>query len=131
MWSTDHLRQLKEVTNHKVAWDGYEFVWEVKLDNKWRRHYIRNFEDYNTPISFIHFNLGRWNNQYIERQNKYLKSMKADLDIEIKITAISRESNLRTKQKIQEIINLKPNISNRDISGILGVTIRTVERHRK
>lgn len=131
MWSTDHLRQLKEVTNHKVTWDGYEFVWEVKLDNKWRRHYIRNFEDYNTPISFIHFNLGRWNNQYIERQNKYLKSMKADLDIEIKITAISRESNLRTKQKIQEIINLKPNISNRDISGILGVTIRTVERHRK
>ena len=93
MWSIEHLNQLKELTNHRVVWDKYEFVWQVKLDGKWQRHYIRNFNNYNTPMSWI--------------------------------------SNVRTKQKIKEIINLKPSISNKDIADVLGVTIRTVERHKK
>ena len=130
MWKTEHLKQLKEVTNHKVIYDGYEFVWMSKIDNKWSRHYISNFKDYNTPISWMHFNLSRWNNEYISRQSKYLKTMKADLEVEIKITEISREANVKTKQKILEIINLKPSISNKDIAQVLGVTIRTVERHK-
>ena len=130
MFSLEHLSQIKEITNHRVIWDGYEFVWEVRLDNTWQRHYVRNFDNYNTPMSWIFFNLSRWNNEYNTRSAKYLKEMKAELDVEIKITEISRESNVRTKQKIREIINLKPSISNKEIADILGVTIRTVERHK-
>ena len=130
MWSIEHLNQLKELTNHRVVWDKYEFVWQVKLDGKWQRHYIRNFNNYNTPMSWIFFNISKWNNEYNNRRTKYLKDMKANLEIEIKITEISRESNVRTKQKIKEIINLKPSISNKDIADVLGVTIRTVERHK-
>ena len=131
MWSIEHLNQLKELTNHRVVWDKYEFVWQVKLDGKWQRHYIRNFNNYNTPMSWIFFNISKWNNEYNNRRTKYLKDMKANLEVEIKITEISRESNVRTKQKIKEIINLKPSISNKDIADVLGVTIRTVERHKK
>tara|TARA_R110002012_G_scaffold3900_1_gene18083 strand:- start:304 stop:699 length:396 start_codon:yes stop_codon:yes gene_type:complete len=131
MWSIEHLNQLKELTNHRVVWDKYEFVWQVKLDGKWQRHYIRNFNNYNTPMSWIFFNISKWNNEYNNRRTKYLKDMKANLEIEIKITEISRESNVRTKQKIKEIINLKPSISNKDIADVLGVTIRTVERHKR
>lgn len=130
MWSIEHLNQLKELTNHRVVWDKYEFVWQVKLDGEWQRHYIRNFNNYNTPMSWIFFNISKWNNEYNNRRTKYLKDMKANLEIEIKITEISRESNVRTKQKIKEIINLKPSISNKDIADVLGVTIRTVERHK-
>ena len=82
-------------------------------------------------MSWIFFNISKWNNEYNNRRTKYLKDMKANLEIEIKITEISRESNVRTKQKIKEIINLKPSISNKDIADVLGVTIRTVERHKK
>tara|TARA_R110002020_G_scaffold373570_1_gene585088 strand:+ start:254 stop:649 length:396 start_codon:yes stop_codon:yes gene_type:complete len=131
MWSIEHLNQLKELTNHRVVWDKYEFVWQVKLDGKWQRHYIRNFNNYNTPMSWIFFNISKWNNEYNNRRTKYLKDMKSNLEIEIKITEISRESNVRTKQKIKEIINLKPSISNKDIADVLGVTIRTVERHKR
>jgi len=129
-WKTSHLRDLKEITNHKVIYDGYEFVWMSKIANKWNRHYIANFIDYNTPMSWIHFNLTVWNNEYIKRQQDYVRNMKKDLEIDIKITEISRESSIRTKEKIREIIELKPNISNKEISEILGVTIRTVERHK-
>jgi len=130
-WTTEHLRDLKEVTNHKVIYDRYEFVWMSKIDNKWSRHYIANFKDYKTPMSWIHFNLTVWNNEYIKRQSKYLRDMKNDLEVDVKITEISRESSVRTKEKIREIIELKPNISNKQISEILGVTIRTIERHKK
>ena len=130
-WSTEHLKQLKEITNHKVIYDGYEFIWMSKLDNEWSRHYVANFDNYNKPMSWIYFNISIWDNEYRNRQANYLKDMMKDLDVEIKITEISREANVRTKNKIKEILQLKPNMSNRDIADILGVTIRTVERHKK
>lgn len=129
-WSTEHLKQLKEITNHKVIYDGYEFVWMSKIDNKWDRQYIENFTDYNTPMSWIHFCIDKWSKEYNSRPHKYIKDMQTDLEIEIKIREISREANIRTKNKIKEILKLKPTMSNKEISDILGVTIRTVERHR-
>tara|TARA_R110002153_G_scaffold5900_7_gene27286 strand:- start:98 stop:499 length:402 start_codon:yes stop_codon:yes gene_type:complete len=130
-WNTEHLMQLKEITNHKVIYDGYEFVWMVRLDGNWIRRYVRNFSDYNTPISWIHFNLSRWGNEYVSRRSEYLKEMKSNLEADIKIAEISREANVTTKQKVLEVINLKPKISSKEIADILGVTVRSVERHRK
>ena len=131
MWSTEHLKELKELTNHKVIWDGYEYVWMSKRDNKGQRHYVRNFDNYNTPMSWIFFNLSKWNNEDNERSKQYLKKMQLDLETEVKITEISREASIKTKEKIHRVHKLIDNISNKEISDILGVTIRTIERHRK
>tara|TARA_R110000796_G_scaffold214512_1_gene330469 strand:- start:155 stop:556 length:402 start_codon:yes stop_codon:yes gene_type:complete len=130
-WNTEHLMQLKEITNHKVIYDGYEFVWMVRLDGNWIRRYVRNFSDYNTPISWIHFNLSRWGNEYVSRRSEYLKEMRSNLEADIKIAEISREANVTTKQKVLEVINLKPKISSKEIADILDITVRSVERHRK
>jgi len=130
-WSDNHLKQLKDITNHKVIYDGYEFVWMSKLDGNWNRHYVRNFTNYNKPMSWIHVSIYKGNKEYKNRYSKYLEDMRRSLEIDIRIQEISRVANIKTKQKIQEILNLKPDINNKDISDILGVTIRTVERHRK
>ena len=130
-WSDNHLKQLKDITNHKVIYDGYEFVWMSKLDGNWNRHYVRNFTNYNKPMSWIHVSIYKLNKEYKNRYSKYLEDMRRSLEIDIRIQEISRVANIKTKQKIQEILNLKPDINNKDISDILGVTIRTVERHRK
>ena len=82
-------------------------------------------------MSWIHTNTYRWNKEYKNRYSEYLEDMRRSLEIDIRIKEISRVANIKTKQKIQEILNLKPDIENKDISDILGVTIRTVERHRK
>ena len=129
-WSTEDLMHLKEVTNHNIFYDGYEFVWMIKLNGEWNRHYISNFEDYDKPMSWIHYNTYKWDKEYKERQAKYLEDMRKSLDIDIKIREISREVNVKTKQKVLEVISLKPNISNKEISDILDVTVRSVERHR-
>ena len=130
-WNTEDLMHLKELTNHKVIYDGYEFVWMSKLYGEWNRHYVNNFEDYNKPMSWIHHNIYNWGKEYRERQAKYLEDMRKSLDIDIKIREISREANIKTKQKVLEVISLRPSISNKEISDILDVTIRSVERHRK
>jgi hypothetical protein len=129
-WTDIHLKQLKEITNHKVTYDGYEFVWMSRIDGKWSRHYIDNFNNYKKPMSWIHTNIYRWNKEYKNRYSEYLADMRRSLEIDVRIKEISRVANIKTKQKILEILNLKPNINNKDISDILGVTIRTVERHR-
>lgn len=123
--------QLKELTNHKIIYDGYEFVWMVQLDSSWVRRYVCNFTDYNKPMSWIHHNIYVWGKEYRDRQAEYLENMRKKLEVDVKITEISREANRKTKQKVLEIINLRPDISNKDIAELLDITIRSVERHRK
>ena len=130
-WSTEDLMYLKEMINHKVIYDGYEFVWMHKLYGEWNRHYVSNFEDYNKPMSWIHHNVYNWGKEYRQRHAKYLDDMRNQLDIDVKIREISREANIKTKQKVLEVISLRPDISNKEISDILDVTVRSVERHRK
>tara|TARA_R110002050_G_scaffold278983_1_gene425309 strand:+ start:99 stop:509 length:411 start_codon:yes stop_codon:yes gene_type:complete len=129
-WTTEQLRNLKEVTNHKVIYDGYEFVWMSKPEDKWLRHYISNFEDYNKPMSWIHHHTYNWGVEYRARQAKYLEDMRRSLDVDVKIRAISKEATIKTKEKIMEILQLKPSISNKDIAEVLGVTVKSVEYHK-
>tara|TARA_R110000796_G_scaffold95908_1_gene201353 strand:- start:584 stop:985 length:402 start_codon:yes stop_codon:yes gene_type:complete len=130
-WSTEELKHLKEMTNHKVVYDGYEFIWMHRLDGEWNRHYVNNFEDYNKPMSWIYSHVYRWGKEYRQRHAKYLDDMRIQLDIDIRIREISKEANVKTKQKVLEVISLRPSISNKEISTILDVTVRSVERHRK
>ena len=129
-WSTEELNNLKEITNHKVVYDGYEFVWMSRPNNKWLRHFVANFEDYNKPMSWIHHHTYNWGVEYRARQAKYLEDMRKSLDVDIKIQQISKEAKVKTKEKISEILKLKPSISNKDIASVLGITIKSVEYHK-
>ncbi len=127
-WTTEQLKNLKEVTNHKVIYDGYEFVWMSKPDDIWSRHYISNFEDYNKPMSWIHHHTYNWNKEYKQRQEKYLADMRKSLDIDIKIREISRDTDIIVKQKVNQILELKPDMYNQELADVLGITVRTVQR---
>ena len=129
-WSTEDLLHLKELTNHKVVYDGYEFVWMSKPNNTWMRHCVSNFKDYNKPMSWIHHHTYNWGKEYRQRHDRYLQDMRKSLDIDIKIREISREAKVKTKEKVREIINLKPTISSKEIADILDITPRAVNKHR-
>tara|TARA_R110000787_G_scaffold281153_1_gene392323 strand:+ start:331 stop:732 length:402 start_codon:yes stop_codon:yes gene_type:complete len=127
-WTTEQLKNLKEVTNHKIIYDGYEFVWMSKPDEVWTRHYINNFEDYNKPMYWIHHHTYNWNKEYKQRQEKYLSDMRKGLDIDVRIVEISRDTDTMVKEKVNQILELKPYMYNQDVADILGVTVRTVQR---
>ena len=44
-WSTEDLKSLTNVKNHKFVFDGYEYTWHRKLKDDWEIHFIRNFTD--------------------------------------------------------------------------------------
>ena len=129
-WTTEQLGNLKNVTNHKVVYDGYEFVWMSKPNDTWTRHCVSNFKDYNKPMSWIHHHTYNWGKEYRQRHDRYLQDMRKSLDIDVKIREISREAKVKTKEKVREIINLKPNISSKEIADILDITPRAVNKHR-
>jgi hypothetical protein len=127
-WTTEQLKNLKEVTNHKIIYDGYEFVWMSKPDEVWTKHYINTFEDYNKPMYWIHHHTYNWNKEYKQRQEKYLSGMRKGLDIDVRIVEISRDTDTMVKEKVNQILELKPYMYNQDVADILGVTVRTVQR---
>ena len=130
-WTTEQLKNLKEITNHKVIYDGYEFVWMSKPDDVWARHYVRNFTDYNKPMSWIHHHTYNWGKEYKQRQEKYLADMRRSLEIDIKIREISREAKVKIKERAIEIIRLKPSIDSEELAEMLGVTYRTINRYKQ
>ena len=82
-------------------------------------------------MSWIYFNVSRWEKEYKQRNESYFNEMIKELEIDVKIKEISDEYCKKTKQKVNEIKTLKPNITNKEIAEILEVSIRTVERHLK
>ena len=56
--------------------------------------------------------------------------MRRSLDIDVKIREISREAKIKTKEKVREIVSLKPDITSKEIADILDITPRAVNKHR-
>lgn len=128
-WTTEHLHQLKEITNHKIVFDGYEFVWMHQLDGEWSRHSINNFEDYNKPFSWLMEALHTWRVVYNQRVKDYLKEMSKDLDVDVQISKIYKDHNLKTFKKIKQMLVIKPSLTTKQIAELLEMSERGVRRH--
>ena len=37
-WTIDQERQLADINNHDVKWDGYEWTWLRRIDGEWERN---------------------------------------------------------------------------------------------
>ena len=57
-WSTEDLKTLTQVDNHKIMFDGYEYYWIRKLKDDWERHFIHNFEDSKKAFHYLKFTIG-------------------------------------------------------------------------
>ena len=52
-WSTEHLQSLTQIKNHKILFDGYEYYWVRKLEDKWERHFILNFANKKKAFHYL------------------------------------------------------------------------------
>jgi DNA-directed RNA polymerase specialized sigma24 family protein len=134
-WSTNELAQLIDYNNHKIVYDGYHYVWHHYLNNTWEIHTISLFEDHKKAYTWIHTNIYRWTKEITarrktEQSKDYFKAMSKRLEVDKKISDIAKDAIRRTKDKVQQIITLRPTISNKDIAEMLDISIRSVERHR-
>ena len=127
-WSTDKLSQLCNPSNHKIKFAGFQYRWYHKLDGKWELHSIKHFDNFNKPFSWMQFNLGTWTKELRARGVKEAARMRA---VERKIRKISEEHDYDTFNKVIEISKLDSELTAKDISLILGVSVQMTRKYIK
>jgi hypothetical protein len=43
-WSTNQLRLLTDIYNHKFMFDGYEYRWMHNINDKWEIHLLNHLK---------------------------------------------------------------------------------------
>ena len=132
-WSNEDLRQLKEIKNHLIKYDGYEYYWMRNLNDKWETHFIKNFETRDKAYSYLMYNIGKWEKEFSNRIVKprnelLLKQQKEKLEIEF-ITYEIAQSQIKTKEKICRIKNINDEVSVKELSELLDLQTSIVHRH--
>ena len=133
-WSDSHLRQLSVLTNHRIIYDRYDYRWEHFLDGEWEIHSIKFFTDYKQCYNWIRSTVYRWGKEIASRDalnasRQYYTNMFQDLEVTKQIYDISKEHNAKTFNKVKQIVELKPSISRDELSDLLDVSTRSINRY--
>ena len=81
-YTLKELSYLKDIENHKIIYDGYDFVWYSNRGNDFELHSIKCFKDYKELLSYIFY----WTNKYKKEYNKkdtYLDSMLKESNLKL------------------------------------------------
>ena len=132
-WSTDSLKMLTDVYNHKIMYDGYEYYWLRKLEDDWERHFILNFEDSKKAFHYLKHNISKWQKELNKRleitvRDKSYKELERMLDIQEK-TIKTVNSSFPTIEKINIIKLINEGISAEELSSLLNVKKSIIYRH--
>ena len=132
-WSTEDLKTLTQVDNHKIMFDGYEYYWIRKLKDDWERHFILNFEDSKKAFHYLKFTIGMWQQELNKRleitvRAKSYKELERMLYVQEKTTK-TVNSVLPTIEKINHIKLINEGISAEELSSLLKVKKSIIYRH--
>ena len=133
-WSDEQLDKLCVASNHRISYDGYEYVWEHKINgNSWEVHCITRYEDYTTLYSFLKFWLHMYKVEAKQRKDKQEKKILKDIRELLKMSetykTISDRKDLSTKEKI-ELMDRSYKIKDIDmVSKILKISHTLIRKH--
>ena len=69
-WTDEELKLLTDVYNHKIMFDGYEYIWKINLDGDWSKHSFQNFETYGKAVHYLRFHMHLWDKELHKRKHK-------------------------------------------------------------
>ena len=132
-WTDEELKLLTDVYNHKIMFDGYEYIWMVKLNGDWSKHSFQNFETYGKAVHYLRFHIYLWDKELHKRKHKkkrkdFFSEMKKHIISQEKIYKIAK-SRMPTIEKINFIRLENPNISKHQICELLDIKASIYYRH--
>ena len=124
-WSTNQLRLLTDIYNHKFMFDGYEYRWMHNINDKWEIHFIEPFKDLKKGFSYLRFALNQWDKELKTRINKtdrkeFFINVGEYHKTEEKIRKIAK-SSLPTIEKINFMRLENPHISKYQVCELLDI----------
>ena len=132
-WTDEELKLLTDVYNNKIMFDGYEYIWMVKLNGDWSKHSFQNFETYGKAVHYLRFHMHLWDKELYKRKHKkkrknFFSEMKKHVKSQEKIYKIAK-SRMPTIEKINFIRLENPNISKHQICELLDIKASIYYRH--
>lgn len=131
-WADEELNLLCNPENHRIYFDGYDYIWERKFGKKWGRHSILEFKDYATPYSYLCYWLAVWNHELMTRRRRRMqKERTAQRKINRLIAKYNRteaERNEELKDIIVKMQRLSPKMTHEQIAHKLGISRYKVTR---
>ncbi|WP_019669917.1 winged helix-turn-helix domain-containing protein [Eudoraea adriatica] len=127
-WSNKELEQLIDPNNHKIKFDGFDYVWYHKINGKWEIHSIEIYDNYEKPYSYLRFWLYEWNKELTSRRRT---EMRKKLSIEKKVWRICEVLEYDTYKRVLEIHKLDPTLTHKEIADMLNVSKQLVGRYIK
>ena len=132
-WTDEELKLLTDVYNHKIMFDGYEYIWMVKLNGDWSKHSFQNFETYGKAVHYLRFHMHLWDKELHKRKHKkkrkdFFNEMKKHVKSQEKIYKIAK-SRMPTIEKINFRRLENPNISKHQICELLDIKASIYYRH--
>lgn len=128
-YTKSELKKLSDIENHKIIYDGYDYWWYSVKDKEFTLHCIIPFNDYKTLL----INIKVWIRKYhkLSIGIDCVELMIQDLLLDVKIKNIAKDNNIKTNNKIKQILVLKPNVKNKELCSLLSITKMAISKQLK
>ena len=131
-WTLEELESLTKIKNHRIMFDGYEYYWVRKLNEKWERHFIINFKTKEKAFSYLKYNISKWRKELLKLKNELennasYKDLERILDVQVKIYKIVN-SGMPTIERINHIRLVNEDITVSELSNLLDVKSSIIYR---
>jgi len=137
-WVYDDLKNLTNIDNHRAVYDGYEYIWEHRLNGVWSKHYILPLVDVKKFKALLMFSLYNWNEELSNRDKDILKAEKQRIkivsrSIDKQYKTIIKIANKKIKpiKKVELILEVSNNIPNDMIYKAIGISKASFYRYIK
>jgi len=127
-WTDEQLEQLSNPDNHKISYDGWEWVWYHNIDGAWTQHSVQLFADYSKPYEWMSYHLAVWSKELNYRR---IRKARYNLRRESKIQRVRRDYKKDTIARAREIAQLNPELTHEEISNLLNVSRQSITRYLK
>ena len=131
-WTLEELESLTKIKNHRIMFDGYEYYWVRKLNEKWERHFIINFKTKEKAFSYLKYNISKWRKELLKLKNELennasYKDLERILDVQVKTHKIVN-SGMPTIERINHIRLVNEDITVSELSNLLDVKSSIIYR---
>ena len=127
-YKSSEIKKLAIPSNHKIKFDGYDYWWYSKIGRSWKLHCIMTFKDKRKALSYIKYWIYQYWNEDQKTEMVYSNMVNSAID-EVRIYDIVNDNRLKTIDKVIAILDLKPYLTQTEISEYLNLSIKAINKY--
>lgn len=127
-FTNSELKKLAIPANHKIKFDGYDYWWYSKIGRSWKLHCVKPFSDKRKALSYIKYWIYMYWNEDQKTEMVYSNMVNNAID-EVRIYDIANNDKLKTIDKVVAILDLKPYLTQTEISEYLNLSIKAINKY--